>query len=358
MKQKSLLGVFAFGLCSLQTRAPVQSSRFRFLASCGAEPCLGLGSLHNNDGLGEGPALLTPLVKLKCPAFPNPPGSPGPHLQVFFASVAASSSRSYCLDPGPLCLLPESAVVLPSPCSAVCAQALAFEFCVWGDMEAALDEARCRAVSLVLYSSCGMSAICGFRIFDDRGRRGCWRQMMRLCSESRAAKEYLEMAGDVLGTGPLDFFRSQPRDLKEVQLCDAVQRVRDLLAAAPPPRASSPVVEAGLLAVELVLDPLASEEARLGLHLWPGLSPAQARRKMMKLCHPDKLNGCAKAASAAGELSHLFETVQTELDDFRGAPLTLAETRLMEALRRAERSAPPAQARKAKKRMCRGILSS
>ena len=71
----------------------------------------------------------------------------------------------------------------------------------------------------------------------------------------------------------------------EVPLCDAVQRVRDLLAAAPPPRASSPVVEAGLLAVELVLDPLASEEARIGLHLWPGLSPAQARRKMMKLCH-------------------------------------------------------------------------
>ena len=63
MKQKSLLGVFAFGLCSLQTRAPVQSSRFRFLASCGAEPCLGLGSLHNNDGLGEGPALTPFLVR-------------------------------------------------------------------------------------------------------------------------------------------------------------------------------------------------------------------------------------------------------------------------------------------------------
>ena len=209
VKQKSLLGVFAFGLCSLQTTALVQSSRSRFLASCGAEPCLGLGSLHNNDGLGEGPALLTPLVKLKCPAFPNPPGSPGPHLQVFFASVAASSSRSYCLDPGPLCLLPESAVVLPSPCSAVCAQALAFEFCVWGDMEAALDEARCRAVALVLYSSSGMPAICGFRIFDDRGRRGCWRQMMRLCSESRAAKLSLNLVGDFLGTGPLAFCRSQ-----------------------------------------------------------------------------------------------------------------------------------------------------
>ncbi|CAE7767215.1 unnamed protein product [Symbiodinium sp. KB8] len=181
-----------------------------------------------------------------------------------------------------------------------------------------------------------MSAACGFRIFDDRGRRGCWRQMMRLCSESRAAKQYLKLAEDVLGTGSLDFFRSQPRDLREMQLYDAVQRVRDLLAAAPPPRASSPVVEAGLLAVELVLDPLASEEARLGLHLWPGLSPAQARRKMMKLCHPDKLSGCAKAASAAAEISHLFETVQIELDDFRGAPLTLAETRLMEAVRRAE----------------------
>ena len=72
-------------------------------------------------------------------------------------------------------------------------------------------------------------------------------------------------------------------------------------------------MEAGLLAVELVLDPLASEEARLGLHLWPGLSPTQARRKMMMLCHPDKLSGCAKAASAAAELSNLFETVQTEL---------------------------------------------
>ena len=52
---------------------------------------------------------------------------------------------------------------------------------------------------------------------------------MRLCSESRAAKEYLNLAGDFLGTGPLDFFRSQPRCLKEMQLCDAVQRVRDLL---------------------------------------------------------------------------------------------------------------------------------
>ena len=182
---------------------------------------------------------------------------------------------------------------------------------------------------------------------------------MRLCSESRAAKVSLDLAGDFLGTGPLDFCRSQLRDLREMQLYDAVQRVRDLLAVAPPPRASSPVVEAGLLAVELVLDPLASEEARLGLHVWPGLSPTQARRKMMMLCHPDKLSGCAKAASAAAEISHLFETVQIELDDFRGAPLTLAETRLMEAVRRVECSAPPpAQARrKAKKRMCRSILS-
>ena len=140
-------------------------------------------------------------------------------------------------------------------------------------MEVALAEARCAAVLLVLDVSYGISAICGFRIFEDRGRRGCWRQMMRLCSESSTATSFLNMAGDALGAGSLDFFRMQPRGPKEQRLFDAVQRVRELLAAAPPPCASSPVVEAGLLAVELVLDPLASEEARLGLHVWPGSSP-------------------------------------------------------------------------------------
>ena len=45
------------------------------------------------------------------------------------------------------------------------------------------------------------------------------------------------------------------------------------------------------------------------------------------------------------ELSDLSEAVQAERDDFRGAPLTLAETRLIEAVRRAERTTPPAQAR-------------
>ena len=168
---------------------------------------------------------------------------------------------------------------------------------------------------------------------------------MRLCSESSRATSFLQMAEHTLGAGSLEYFRMQPRGAKERCLFDAVQRIRVLLAAAPPPRASSPVVEAGLLAVELVLDPLASEEARIGLHVWPGSSPAQAYRKMMKLCHPDKLPGCAKAASAAIELSRLLEAVQAERDDFRGAALNLAETRLIEAVRRAERPAPVAQAR-------------
>ncbi|CAE7251057.1 unnamed protein product, partial [Symbiodinium sp. CCMP2456] len=288
-------------------------------------------------GLSGECAASPPTCKTRVPRAPEPfPGAPAPRLQVLFASAAASSATSRRLGPGPLCFLCEPAVVLPNPCSTVCAQALAFGLCVWGDMEAALAEARCAAVSLVLDFSYGGSSISGFRIFEDRGRRGCWRQMKRLCSESSQATHFLEMAGATLGAGSLDFFRSQPRRPKEQRVFDAVQRVRELLAAAPPPRASSPVVEAGLLAVELVLDPLASEEARLGLHVWPGSSPTQAYRKMMKLCHPDKLPNCAKAASAAIELSSLSEAVQGERDDFRGAPLTLAETRLIEAVRRAE----------------------
>ncbi|CAE7368852.1 unnamed protein product, partial [Symbiodinium microadriaticum] len=213
-------------------------------------------------------------------------------------------------------------------------------------MEDALRVARRCAVELATSPLGGAAVICGFRVFPF-SREGCHRMMTRLCDPaahensdaSREASKWLKLYADLLGTGSLDFVHTQVLSSVEARLSDAlleVGRLLDQRSSTIPGTPEGRLEAARLLAIELVLDPLACDDVRLGMRVFGG-SPAQAFRRLCLLCHPDKNGRSEQSVKATRELQDLIKLVTARPEpNLLELPPCRVEQLLREALRRVE----------------------